>query len=198
MKFAVLLTVAISLAGCRGVVLSPMMSHLEPEEQRRVDTMWNNMLTPVDRIDRELLLQVLASYPELQAGADKTHIVAEKQFSGGRVVMEVDCDRVNPSLDQFTFTVLDDRGRTVRRERYSRSDTETVIKTIMGNPPTQPTTAPATEPETQPVIRAEVHVAIAPPTRPAEETPEMRKWRVEFEKRMARIAAATQPAVIPK
>jgi hypothetical protein len=91
--------------------------------------------------------------------------------------MEIDCDRVNPDSDQFMITVLDRQGRTVRRERYSRSEVEECSTTMASDivhlhATTQPTTQSATAPS---------------------ETPEHRRRREAVERRRAAVVAATQP-----
>jgi hypothetical protein len=63
-----------------------------------------------------------------QVGVDRLRLVSEKAYAHGRVVMEIDCDRANPEADQFSLTVLDERGRTVRRERYGRQEIEERIE----------------------------------------------------------------------
>jgi hypothetical protein len=66
----------------------------------------------------------VCEYALYQVGVDRLHMVAEKQYERGRVVMEIDCDGRSPAADQFTVTLLDERGRTVRRERYGREEIE--------------------------------------------------------------------------
>jgi hypothetical protein len=156
---------ALGFCGC-GPLMRPMTIRLEADQQRMVDQMWNNMLTPADRLDRELLLDVVCVYALFQVGVDRLHMVAEKQYERGRVVMEIDCDGRSPGSDQFTVTLLDERGRTVRRERYGRSEIEAL---------TEP---PITESQRK-----------AAPERTEEE-------EAKRAQRRARIEAATQPAVV--
>ena len=107
-------------AGIGGVgpMMGPLTVRLKPEEQAQVDSVWENMLTPVDRVERDVLLDVVCEGWMFQVGVDRLRLVSEKAYAHGRVVMEIDCDRANPEADQFSLTVLDKRGRTVRRERY--------------------------------------------------------------------------------
>ena len=60
MPRATVIAIAASLfaAGC-GPMISPLTVRLDADQQKMVDGMWNNMLTPTDRLDRELLLDVL-------------------------------------------------------------------------------------------------------------------------------------------
>src|SRR5258706_476462 len=118
-----LAAVVVGACGC-GPLMRPMTVQLEADQQRMVDGMWNNMLTPADRLDRELLLDVLCEYGLYQVGVDRLRMVAEKQYERGRGVMGIDCDGRSPGSDQFTVTLLDERGRTVRRERYGRGEVE--------------------------------------------------------------------------
>jgi hypothetical protein len=180
--------------GC-GPLLTPMSIRLPEEDQKTFDGMWNNMLTPVSRVGHQTLLDTLVVYMMFQLGVDRLHVVSEKYLDHGKVVMDIDCDRASPGTDQFTITVVDDRGRTLRRERYSREDVEESTQTMapwltaspLERPPcnfrhssTQPTTSPAASTE--------------PTTRP--ETPEERQLRLEYERRANAVQAATQPATL--
>jgi hypothetical protein len=159
---------AVWVAGC-GPLLGPMTVRLEPKDQEVVDGMWNNMLTPVDRLDRELLLDAIVSGYLYELGVDRLAMRAEKDFARGRVVMEIDCARVNPEADQFTITVLDERGREVRRERYGREE----------------------------IMRRMIALNEASIEEKSQlKTPEAEQKRVETERLRERIKAATRPAVV--
>ena len=160
---------AILLTGC-GPMFLPATVPLSPEEQKQVDSMWDNLLSPVNRVNRQTLLDAILVYWLFQSGVDRLHMTSETYFAHGKAVMEIDCDRANPQADQFSITVLDDRGRTQRRERYSRADIEKSA--------------------------ADLSVAI-PTTQPCRETPEQRQHRLEQERRMRAVVAGTQPAAIP-
>ncbi|MDB5323365.1 MAG: hypothetical protein JWN40_4996 [Phycisphaerales bacterium] len=123
MRHLWVLVAVLGFCGC-GPLMGPMTVRLKEDQQKVIDGMWNNMLTPADRLDRELLLDVVCEYWLFQLGVDRLHMVAEKQYERGRVVMEIDCDGRSPGSDQFTVTLLDERGRTVRRERYGREEIE--------------------------------------------------------------------------
>ncbi|MDB5358129.1 MAG: hypothetical protein JWN24_4582 [Phycisphaerales bacterium] len=153
-----------------------------------IDAAWNNMLTPVNRLDHQTLLDTVVTYWLFQLGVDRLHMVSEKYLSSGKVVMEIDCDRANPAADQFTVTVLDDRGKTLRRERYSREDVnQSATALTERNSSVQRTsvtivTQPATQPATQPGC--------------PQETAEQRQHRIEYERRVKAVIVATQPATL--
>ncbi|HSZ58843.1 MAG TPA: hypothetical protein VK797_24600 [Tepidisphaeraceae bacterium] len=159
---------AILLTGC-GPMFLPETVPLSPEEQKQVDSMWDNLLSPVNRVNRQTLFDAILVYWLFQSGVDRLHMTSEKFFAHGKAVMEIDCERANPQADQFSITVLDDRGRTLRRERYSRADIEKSAADLSSAGPT---------------------------TRPCRETPEQRQHRLEQERRMGAVEAATQPAAV--
>jgi len=184
----VALAVGISTAGC-GPMFAPMSVHLDEEEQRQVDGVWENVMTPVDRVGREALLDTLMTYWLFQMGVDRLRLVSEKYLSHGKVVMEVDCARATPESDQFTVTVLDERGRTVRRERYTRRDVEESVQALWSVDSvwgrqlvsaTQPSSAPAS-----PARR----ISPAGPN-----DGEQERLRAERERRARAVLAATRPA----
>jgi len=190
MRFIFMIALITGLTGC-GPLFAPMEPRLQPEDQRKVDQMWNNMLTPVGHVDREALLDANVAYWMYTFGVDRMHITSEKYFTGGTAIMEIDCDRANPDTDQFTITVLDERGRTVRRERYTRAEVEESSRMLHGMPDLYPLN-----------VQAQVTLEVGKPTTqqsiqsvPAQpETPEERQFRLESERRQAAAAAATQPA----
>jgi hypothetical protein len=155
---------ATSLAGC-GPMLMPMTVQLDPQEQQRVDQMWDNVLTPPDRLDRDLLLDVMLSYHLFQLGVDRLHLTAEKHFHGGLAVMEIDCDRGDAERDHFAITVVDRQGRMVRHEFYTREEVEARFNALL-----------------DPIV-----------TVPADQKEHERR-RMEMELRARRIKAATQPS----
>jgi len=105
-------------------MLAPITLRLNPEQQQQVDGMWENVLTPLDRADHELLLGVVREYWLFQVGVDTLHFRSEKRLAHGRVVMEAECERVSPDADQFLITIYDDQGQTIRRERFGRKEIE--------------------------------------------------------------------------
>jgi hypothetical protein len=211
MRWIIAIVLLTGLTGC-GPLFVPMLPKLDPEDQRKVDAMWDNVLTPVQRVNRETLLDANVAYWMYAIGVDRMHMTSEKHFSGGTAVMEIDCNRANPDTDQFTITVQDERGRTVRRERYSRAEVEESARMLRGisnvgptelramkpqwhatiqvtqpttGPATQPGTGPSTEPATQPEQNSVARI---------EETPQERQFRLESERRRTAAEAATQPA----
>jgi hypothetical protein len=191
MRLNFVIALMVGLSGC-GPLFAPMQPRLSAEDQRKVDQMWDNMLTPVGHVDREALLDANVAYWMFTIGVDRMHLTSEKYFTGGTAVMEMDCDRANPDADEFTITVLDLRGRTVRRERYTRAEVEESSRVLRGIPDIQQlngakgsVTIEIGGPTTRPVVQS----ATAPV-----ETPEMRQLRLESERRRAAAAAATQPA----
>src|SRR6266571_3507808 len=81
MPKATVIAIAASLfaAGC-GPMISPLTVRLDADQQKMVDGMWNNMLTPTDRLDRELLLDVLCQSWLFQIGVDRLHLTSEKGY----------------------------------------------------------------------------------------------------------------------
>jgi hypothetical protein len=198
-RLVLALLLLILLAGC-GPVFTPMMPRLDPATQNQVDRMWNNMLTPVNHVDRQALLDANVAFWMYTIGVDRLHMTSEKYFTGGKVIMQIDCDRATPNADQYTITVLDPQGRTLRRERYSRGDVEESARMLMNQPPiatTEPwspnllitvnqiTTQPTTEAVTQPASQWIT-------TQPL--TPEEQANLREYERRRNAAVAATQPA----
>ena len=81
--------------GC-GPMSKPMVVRLEEESQTAIDGAWENMLTPVDRLDRILLLDTVLANQLHQLGVDHLHFVSEKEVAGGVLIMEVVFDREEP------------------------------------------------------------------------------------------------------
>jgi hypothetical protein len=169
-----LMILATMASGC-GPMLMPMTYPLSEQEQKTVDGMWKNMLSPVTRLDRQTLLDAILVNMVFQLGVDRLHMVAEKQVARGKVVMVIDCDRAKPAGDQFALTVVDEQGRTLRQERYTRDEVEASAKALT---PYQSLSAPA-----------EREGAV---TRP--EAIEAQRKRAEYRRRMKAVEAATQPA----
>jgi hypothetical protein len=186
-NIAILFAIILSLcASSCGPMFLPMSTRLDPEDQHQIDSMWDNILTPVKRVGHDTLLDTLLVYWLYQIGVDRLHLVSEKYLARGKVVMEADCDRASPDTDQFTITVFDNRGRTLRRERYARHEIEQHAKALWEFDPNsivkgfQPSAEHSTTPPTtEPMIAA---------------TPEQAK--LERDRRLKAIEAATRPARI--
>jgi hypothetical protein len=157
---------------------------------------WNNMLTPVNRVDHQTLLDTLVMYWMYQMGVDRLHLVSEKYLRQGKAVMEIDCDRANPLADQFTVTVLDDHGRTLRRERYSRTEVEQSVEILSNGPQVSMvlTSGPAKETATHSTTRPSTAV----PTTEEVESPQQKRQRLERDRRIKAVEASTQPARVGK
>lgn len=109
--------------GC-GPMSKPMVVRLEEKDQTFVDQAWGNMLTPVDRLDRILLLDTILVRQMHQTGIDRLHFVSRKDLPGGTVRMEVFFDRQNPEADVFAVTYVDRSGRALRSEKYTREEVD--------------------------------------------------------------------------
>src|SRR5580765_3227054 len=113
MKAVLLAVVAplVSLTGCMmGPLTIPMVQRLEPESQRMVDESWKNMLTPPQRLDRTLLLDVICNMQLFQVGVDRVNFRSEKDVPDGKVVMEIDFRRDRVNRDRFTVTYYNKLG----------------------------------------------------------------------------------------
>jgi predicted small lipoprotein YifL len=123
MRLVVLITLpAILLSGCKGPLGLPMVERLSDEQQQHVDEAWQNMLTPVDRLDRTLLLDSLLMNQFHHYGVDRLCMTSEKNVADGRVVMAVRYERSSPNLDEFELTYVDGEGNELRRERYTHEE----------------------------------------------------------------------------
>ena len=159
--------IAFVLTGCGPLVL-PMVQRLEPADQQRVDQEWSNLLSPVDRVDRQTLLDVLLVCQLHALGVDRLSMHSEKAYPGGTVVMEVFYDRANPKVDRYEVGIYDGAWNLVRREAYRPQEIEAALRELFG-----PTPAPR---EDQPI------------------SAEMRARLDARESRLRAIKAATQPA----
>jgi hypothetical protein len=146
------------------------------------------MLEPVGRADRQTLLDTTLAFWLFEIGVDRMHMTSEKHFTHGSVLMEADCDRVNPDLDQFTITIVDERGRTLRRERYTRADVEESSNALHGVANAGPQEIErANDREKPDADRASTA---------SSETSDRRRKEKERERRWKAVIAATQPARI--
>lgn len=126
-----LLSIIVSLlfsVGCRLGEMGPMPMRLDVETQHEINQMWQNALTPANRLDRDLLMDVLLKYAMYWHGVDRVRATAEKDFVGGRVVMDLNYDRnLSPENDTFSVTVVNDLNQVLRIERYNRSEIDARI-----------------------------------------------------------------------
>ena len=112
------------LTGCHSPLVYPMVERLSDEAQAEVDEAWANLLTPVDRHERELLLDVLMIGAFHVHGVDTVEFTSTKHVGDHYVIMRVLFDRACPDSDLFAVSVLDAQGALVRHEVYTRDDVE--------------------------------------------------------------------------
>ncbi|HUU85985.1 MAG TPA: hypothetical protein VM243_21015 [Phycisphaerae bacterium] len=160
--------------GC-GPMSKPMVSRLEEKDQALVDQAWSNMLTPVERLDRILLLDTILAHESHQIGIDRLHFVSGKDLPGGTVRMEVFFDRQSPEGDLFAVTYVDRSGRVLRSEKYTREEVDGRFEFLIQRPP-----------------NVEEIEGIDPA-----ECEQLKAQAAEHEARMREIKAATQPAHQP-
>ncbi len=168
----------LGMAGCQGPLTLPVVERLEPESQNTVDQSWLNMLSPPERLDRSLLLDVLVTNYFHQRGVDRLNLTSEKDVWGGRVIMTVYYDRAHPAFDNFTVAFIDAQGYERRRERFTFEEVKARAAGLF---------VPTSEPSTRPAVTAA-------------EIEQQRKAEEEMAARLARqilIQAATRPAGQP-
>ena len=122
-RVVILMTAVLLSNGC-GMFLVPMPRRLDTESQGRVDRSWEHMMGSIDKLDHQLILDVLVSSQAYQLGVDKIYFRSEKKFSGGCVKMEILFDVEKPDDDLFRVTILDKDENEIRRDLYSRSEVE--------------------------------------------------------------------------
>ena len=152
-----------------------MVLRLEEKHQALVDQAWSNMLTPVERLDRMLLLDTIIAHRFHEVGVDRLHLLSEKDLPGGTVHMEVFFNRQKPEADLFVVTYRDHAGRMLRSEKYDREDVEGRSE-FLGLP---------------------VHGSDTIEGMDGAECEELEARKAEREARMREIKAATQPANQP-
>ena len=162
---------AILLSGCKGPLGLPMVERLPDKQQRHVDEAWRNMLTPVDRLDRTLLLDSLLMNQFHHYGVDRLWMTSEKNVADRRVVMAVRYERTNPILDEFELTYVDGEGKELRRERYTHEEVLRRFNYLWLGP-----------------VRAQ-------PSDGDASSEGIRRRRAAYDARVEEIRAATQPAV---
>jgi hypothetical protein len=141
-------------ASC-GPLRAPMATRLDDDVQKRVDEAWDKALSPVGRLDRQRLLDVLVGTEAYQRGVDKLTFRSEKRCAAGRVVMEVHFDRAAPARDRFEVLVLGPDGAELRRETYGREEVEKTYRELFVNVPRPRAGGPGAEPPEAARRRAE-------------------------------------------
>lgn len=119
------------LVGC-GPLTRPMVERLDLEQQAQVGSAWQNMLSPPDRLNRELLLDVLIVFQAHQRGVDRLLLTSEKDVPGGKVVMTISFDRSQPEGDRFTVVYCDPYGYEWRRELYKSEEVQARWEALFG------------------------------------------------------------------
>jgi hypothetical protein len=157
-------------SGC-GPLVVPAFTRLDPKEQVMVDQMWRNMITDPNRLDRELLLDVLIYHGLFEAGIDEGSFHAVKHVDQATVLMDIKFVRDKPLKDHFDVTIKDANGKELRSEHYSGQEVMSHVNGLWGEPATRPGEREQTE-----EIAAKL------------------QWQ---EARRRQIAAATQPASQP-
>jgi len=120
----------LAVAGCGPMGSGPMPPRLEDAEQKQVDESWDKALTPVDKLDRQAVLDALILSQAYQAGVDKLTFRSEKKCAAGTVVMEIHFDRSKPDQDRFDFRIVAADGRVLRELTYNRQEVETTYKEL--------------------------------------------------------------------
>src|SRR5438874_9852101 len=109
------------LPGCSPLGF-PMPMRLDPQGQQQVDSAWNAMLTPLNRLDRQTVLDCVVIMQLYQFGVDRFTARSEKQTSAGKVEMTIAFDRQKPEADQFAIRVVGPWGGTHRYEKWSAKE----------------------------------------------------------------------------
>jgi sulfite reductase beta subunit-like hemoprotein len=122
-------SLAIVLCGCTTLPV-PMVPRVDDETQGKVTAAWTAMLSPVNRLDRQTLLDAIINYQFHEMGVERFSARVEKTFDGGTVVMEIQFDRARPAADRFVVEVFDKGWRLIRRESYSREDVENTVRAL--------------------------------------------------------------------
>jgi hypothetical protein len=101
-----------------------MPARLNDDQQTQIDASWNTALTPVFKLDRQAVMDLMVLRYAFELGVDRLELKSEKDLGSGKAVMEIHIDRAKPGDDRFDFYVLNKAGAEVRRERYSRAEVE--------------------------------------------------------------------------
>jgi hypothetical protein len=107
-----------------------MPPRLDDESQKEIEESWDKALTPVNRFDRQELLDALIGTQAYQLGVDKLTFRSEKKYSAGTVIMESYFDRLAPDKERFDVMVLDLKDTLIRHESYGRAAIETTNREL--------------------------------------------------------------------
>jgi hypothetical protein len=119
-----------ALSGCGPMGSGPMPPRLEDADQKQVDESWDKALTPVDKLDRQAMLDALVLSQAYQAGVDRLTFHSEKKCAAGTVIMEIHFDRSKPDQDRFDLRVVAADGKVLRQLTYNRNEVETTYKEL--------------------------------------------------------------------
>jgi hypothetical protein len=122
------------LQGC-GPLLMPMPARLKAEGLKKVDESWERALAPVDRLGHQEMLDIFIATHAYQVGVDSLTLRSEKNWSRGKVVMEIHFNRDLPTDDGFEVKVYDEAGALVRQENYSREEIEQTYRELFVDVP---------------------------------------------------------------
>ena len=120
----------VTLSGCGPMGSGPMPPRLQADEQKQVDESWDKAMTPVDKLDRQALLDALVLSQAYQAGVDRLTFRSEKKCAAGTAVMEIHFDRARPDEDRFDFRMVAADGRVLRQLTYNRAEVEAAYKDL--------------------------------------------------------------------
>src|SRR6516165_6213306 len=121
--FLLVCAAAAGLVGC-GPMRMPMPPRLDDQSQQSIDQSWDKVLTPVDHLKHQPLLDFLLVSQAYQLGVDKLTFHSEKKVKAGTVVMDIDFDRLKPDKDRFEVKVYDPARKLLRQETYGRKEIE--------------------------------------------------------------------------
>jgi len=119
LTFSLLFLITRSMGCVSGPLPVPMVERLPEKEQLDVDSAWSNMLAPPERLDREVLLDVLLAYSFHHTGVDTVGFISTKRVNDGEVSMQVFFDRHHPETDSYILSFKDANGTLRRFERYT-------------------------------------------------------------------------------
>lgn len=134
--FARLVTMAVALAflpGCSFLDGKPMPERLSEEAQARCDYGWEYFVANQPVVEHATLLDTMLMRQVWHRGVDRLYLRSEKQAGDVLVVMETRFERIRPDGDDFSVTLFDTSGRTLRAERFTRQEIEAAIE-LVGTP----------------------------------------------------------------
>ena len=114
------LIVVICCAGCHGPLGSLFVNRLDAQEQARVNSAWDRLLTRFEQDgDRTLLLDVLAVGQLHQAGVDRLDFTSAIELNDGEIEMSIRYKRGDPRSDVLTIRRLDPAGEPLWQEDFA-------------------------------------------------------------------------------